>query len=106
GAHSRHLAPRGGNAALYLSSSYRVQSSSRILSACGWHLLTVARGPMTIARHPYTGSGITCSAVALMPSLVATISTSSHAALFSTAGASRFFILSQPSGRLDTCEIL
>src|SRR5262245_12262320 len=59
GEHSRHLARRGGNVAIYLSSSYRVQSSSRILSACGWYLLTVARGPMTIARHPYTGSGIT-----------------------------------------------
>jgi hypothetical protein len=58
GEHSRHLARRGGNVAIYLSSSYRVQSSSRILSACGWYLLTVVRGPMTIARHPYTGSGI------------------------------------------------
>src|SRR5215831_14095778 len=97
---------RGGNVAIYLSSSYCVQSSSRILSACGWYLLTVPRGPMTIARHPYTGSGITFIAAALMPILVATISASSDAVFFSTASASRFFILSQPSGRLDACEIL
>jgi hypothetical protein len=61
---------------------------------------------MTIARHPYTGSGITFIAAALMPILGATISASSDAVFFSTASASRFFILGQPSGRLDTCEIL
>src|SRR5215813_13881484 len=90
---------RGGNVAIYLSSSYCVQSSSRILSACGWYLLTVARGPMTIARHPYTGSGITFIAAALMPILGATISASSDAVFFSTASASRFFILGQPTSR-------
>src|SRR5262249_23760241 len=66
----RAFSPLGAtrrNVAIYLSSSYRVQSSSRILSACGWYLLTVARGPMTVARHPYTGSGITFIAAALMP---------------------------------------
>jgi hypothetical protein len=83
--------------AIYLSSSYCVQSSSRILSACGWYLLTVVRGPMTIARHPCTGSGIAFIAAALMPILVATISASSDAVFFSTASASKFFILS-PSG--------
>jgi hypothetical protein len=83
------------------SSSYRVQSSSRILSAFGWYLLTVARGPMTITRHPYTGSGITFIAAALMPIFVATISASSDAVFFSTASVSRFFTLSQSSGRLD-----
>jgi hypothetical protein len=99
---------RGGNVAIYLSSSYRVQSSSRILSACGWYLLTVARGPMTITRHPCTGSGITFIAAALMPIVVATISASSDAVFFSTASASKFFIVSQssgthyrPSGRTD-----
>jgi hypothetical protein len=92
--------------AIYLSSSYCVQSSSRILSACGWYLLTVVRGPMTIARHPSTGSGLTFIAAALMPILVATISASSGAVFFSTASASKFFILSQASGRLDACEIL
>jgi hypothetical protein len=73
------------NVAIYLSSSYCVQSSSRILSACGWYLLTVVRGPMTIARHPCTGSGITFIAAALMPILVATISASSDTVFFSTA---------------------
>ena len=77
--------------AIYLSSSYRVQSSSRILSACGWYLLTVVRGPMTITRHPCTGSGITFIAAALMPIVVATISASSDAVFFSTASASKFF---------------
>jgi hypothetical protein len=61
---------------------------------------------MTIARHPYTGSGITFIAAALMPILGATISASSDAVFFSTASASRLFILGQPSGRLDACEIL
>jgi hypothetical protein len=77
--------------ATYLSSSYRVQSSSRILSACGWYLLTVVRGPMTITRHPCTGSGITFIAAALMPIVVATISASSDAVFFSTASASTSF---------------
>jgi len=76
--------------AIYLSSSYRVQSSSRILSACGWYLLTVVRGPMTITRHPCTGSGITFIAAALMPIVVATISASSDVVFFSTASASKF----------------
>src|SRR5262249_23189936 len=86
------------NVAIYLSSSYLVQSSSRILSARGWYWLTVVRGPMTIARHPCTGSGITFIAAALMPILVATISASSDTVFFSTAS-SKFFILSQSSGR-------
>src|SRR5262249_20715726 len=80
---------RGDNVAIYLSSSYCVQSSSRILSACGWYLLTVVRGPMTIARHPCTGSGITFIAAALMPILVATISASSDAVFFSTEPVNR-----------------
>jgi hypothetical protein len=50
----------------------------RIPSACGWYLLTVVRGPI----------------------LVATISASSDAVFFSTAGTSEFFILSQSGERL------
>jgi hypothetical protein len=87
---SSRCSAAGDNVVIYLSSSYRVQSSSRILSAFGWYLLTVARGPITITRHPYTGSGITFIAAALMPILVATISASSDAVFFSTASASRF----------------